>query len=148
MKIFIDQSSKIEYTHQDTVVAFSNHHHQSVLLKSKDKRELEKFFRATNKPKLFIYKVFAVLICYLLEPQIKTITQIIIDTEYTGQENLLKNLILEILTSRGCIINKKIISFSQVGKKAKCHQIAINTYKHKIKPDQTISLGTVLKYLL
>ena len=148
MKIYIDQSSKIEYTNQNTVVAFSNHHHKSVLLKSKDKKQLEKFFRAANKPKLFIYKTFAVLICFLIEPEIKTIHQIIIDTEYIGQDNLIRNLICQTLKNHGRKINSKSISFTRVGKRAKCHQIAIDTLNHKIKPTEVISLRKVLHYLL
>lgn len=148
MKIYIDQSSKIEYTNQNTVVAFSNHHHKSVLLKSKDKKQLEKFFRVASKPKLFIYKTFAVLICLLIESEIKTVSQIIIDTEYTGQNNLIKNLIYQTLKNHGHKINRKLISFAQVGKKAKCHQIAIDTLNHKIKPTEVISLKKVLRYLL
>ncbi len=148
MKIYIDQSSKIEYTNKNSVIAFSNHHNGSVLLKSKDKRELEKIFREINKPKQFIYQVFSAMICALIMPETRHLSQIIIDTEYIGQENLIKNYITQMLRKKGIYFNKNIISFNQVGRKAICHQIAIDTYNHKIKPTKVISLKEILKYIL
>lgn len=148
MKIYIDQSSKTEYTSKNSVVAFSNHHNSSVLLKSKDKRKLEKIFREINKPKQFIYQVFSAMICILILPEISHINQIIIDTEYIGQENLIKNYIIQILRKKGIFFDKNIVSFNQVGRKAICHQIAIDTYNHKIKPTKVISLKEILKYII
>ncbi|MBP9817680.1 hypothetical protein KBC75_02885 [Candidatus Shapirobacteria bacterium] len=148
MKILIDQSSKIEYTHQNSVVPFSNHHHRSILLKSKDKQELEAVFRKALKPKQFICQVFSALICILIEKEVSHLQQIIIDTEYVGQENLIKNYIIQMLRKKGLFFDKKLISFNQVGKKAVCHQIAIDTYNHKLKPDQVVPISEVLKYIL
>jgi hypothetical protein len=148
MKIYIDQSSKIEYTSKNSVVAFSNHHNGSVFLKSKDKRSLEKIFREINKPKQFIYQVFSAMICVLILPEIGHLSQIIIDTEYVGQENLIKNYVTQMLRKKGIFFDKNIVSFHQVGRKAICHQIAIDTYNHKIKPTKILSLKEILKYII
>jgi len=42
MKIQVDQSNKIEKTNKDSVVGFSNHIFGSILMRAKDKREVEK----------------------------------------------------------------------------------------------------------
>ena len=56
MNIAIDQSSKIEYTNKDTVIAYSNHKQKSLIIKAKDKRKVQKMFREAGKPDIFIYK--------------------------------------------------------------------------------------------
>lgn len=66
MVIEIDQSEKIEYTHKNTVVAFSNGISGSIIIKSKEKRKIQEIFRKAGKPKIFVYDLFAALIFILL----------------------------------------------------------------------------------
>ncbi|MBU4210392.1 hypothetical protein KKC08_05360 [Patescibacteria group bacterium] len=149
MKIYIDQSSKIEYTNKNTVIAFSNGHHKSLLIKAKEKRKLEKIFKKINKPKIFVYKTFAILLAILIETEIENINHsFLIDKEYTGKEALIKNYLVEILRKQGKKFDKDQIDFTFVGKKSKCHQIAIDTFRGKLKPDITVAIKKLLKYLL
>lgn len=67
MKIYIDQSGKIENTNQPTIVAFSNGDSGSVLVAAKDKKEIQKYCRLFHRGRIFVYKTFACLIFILKE---------------------------------------------------------------------------------
>jgi len=62
MQIYIDQSSKIEQTSQDTVIAYSNGKQKSLLIRAHDKRSVREYFRNAGKPNIFVLRTFAVLI--------------------------------------------------------------------------------------
>lgn len=65
MSYQIDQSGKIEQTSKVTVIALSNSKQASIILKAKDKRDLQGIFRQAGKPKVFTIQVFSAL-TYLL----------------------------------------------------------------------------------
>ncbi len=144
MKILIDQSSKIEYTKRNTVLAFSNGKQKSLLIKAGDKREIQKIFREAGKPDIFTYKTFAILIYLLIKDDLKKIQQIVIDKEYPGKESLIKNFLLEILRKHGNNFDPDDISFMLVGKKHPCHKIAINVFRRNAKSDLAVSKKEVL----
>ena len=73
MIIEIDQSGKIENTSKNTVIAFSNEIFGSILVKAKDKREIQKIFRKIGKPRIFVYRLFAILIFLLIKNHLKKI---------------------------------------------------------------------------
>ena len=86
MKIEIDQSNKIEQTNKDSVIGFSNNIFSCVLMRAKDKREIEKVFQRTGKSKIFIYRLFAILIFLLIKGHLRKIDEIVIDKEYPGKD--------------------------------------------------------------
>jgi len=95
MKIEIDQSGKIENTSKNTIIAFSDDISGSIFIKAKDKREIQKVFRQIGKSKVFIYKLFAILIFLLIKNHLKRLEEIIIDEEYPGKSALIKNFLLQ-----------------------------------------------------
>lgn len=145
VKIYIDQSGKVEYTSKNTVVAFSNGKQKSILIKARDKREIQRFFREAGKPDIFVYKTFAILIYLLIADELKEITGVVIDTEYVGKEFLIKNFLMQIFQKRGIGFSPQNISFFHAGKKHLCHVAAIETYRKAKKPDVVINLAAVLK---
>lgn len=145
MQIYIDQSSKIEYTSQDTVIAYSNSKQKSLLIRAKDKREIEKIFRQAGKPYIFIYKTFAILIYILIKNDLSKIKCIIIDKEYQGKEPLIKDFLLQIIRKKSKeLIAKEDIQFKQIGKKNNAHKKALGTYQGKIKPDLIVDLRDIM----
>lgn len=148
MKILIDQSNKIEYTRRDTVLAFSNGKQKSILIKAKDKREIQKIFREAGKPYIFIYKTFAILIYLLIKDNLGKVQQIAIDKEYAGQESVIKNFLLELLRKHGSILRAEDISFVLVGKKHNCHKLAIDVLRGNNKPDIIVTKKEVLAEII
>ena len=146
MKIEIDQSGKIENTHKPTVIGFSNTKNKTIIIFATEKQKLLRYFRKIGKQKVFIYIVFATLICLLLKNE-KNIDQIIIDKEYPGQEALIKNYLLSFFRKTGRDIDKGSISFRQIGKKSKAHQIVYQSYQHK-RSDAKVTAKDVLKYFV
>jgi hypothetical protein len=144
MNIFIDQSSKIEYTSQNTVIAYSNGKQKAILIKAKDKREIQEIFRQAGKPDMFVYRTFAVLIYLLIKKELKEITHIAIDKEYIGKESLIKNFLLEVIRKNGKDFPPEDISFVLVGKKHGCHKKAIGVYRG----DQTADIIVERKEVL
>jgi len=145
MDITIDQSNKIEYTSQDTVIAYANGKKKSLLIKAKDKRILEKLFRQANKPDIFVYKTFAILLFLLIKDDIKKIHSLTIDHEYWGKEPLIKNFLLQTIRKNGFVFAADAIHFGLIGKKDPSHIKAITTYRKKDKPDLIVSFKKVLK---
>ena len=148
MRIEIDQSSKIEYTSKDTVVAFSNGKQKALLIRASDKRKIQKIFREAGKPDMFIYKTFAILVYLLIRKDIKDIQEIVVDKEYSGKEYLIKHLLLQILRGQKKVFDKENIYFKQIGKKSKAHEKAINTFQGKIKPDTVVGFKEILPFIV
>lgn len=148
MIIEIDQSGKIENTSKNTIIAFSNHIFESVIIKAKDKREIQKIFRKIGKPRIFVYRLFAVIVFILIKPYLNKIEQIIIDEEYPGNLNLIKNFLLqEIRRSHPNFQTTKII-FRKIGKKSRAHYLAYGTAIDKKLPDKIISAKKALKIMI
>lgn len=135
MRIEIDQSGKIENTNKPTVVAFSNAKCDAIVISSKEKKVLQKYFRQIGKPRIFTYLSFAALIYLLIKDNLANNNQIVIDTEYIGYEKFIKQKLSEIIAENSRIKNIHIYS-AQIGKKSPAHIIAYLalTKKPKIKP--------------
>lgn len=146
MIIEIDQSGKIEATSKHTVIAFSNGKQCSVLISGKEKQILEKYFRKQNKRKMFTFLTFTALIFLLIYRDLKKIDKIIIDQEYFGHEDILKNLLLQLIRNYSDDIHRNFISFQLIGKKSGAHQYALEAYQNK-KSDITVSSSEIIEIL-
>lgn len=117
MKLFIDQSGKIEDTSKNTVLAFSNEINGSILIKAVEKRKLLKIFREQNRPKIFTFQLFSILIYELLVKYKVKNHIVFIDIEYPGQNDLIKSYIIQLINRfKGVAITNHDINFVLVGK--------------------------------
>lgn len=146
MRIEIDQSGKIEKTNKITIIAFSNTDCRSISITGKDKRMIQAIYRKKGQPKIFRYKLFAVLIFALIKDVIKPSDLIIIDREYLGYEKLIKGFILEIARKKGFKIHKENIKFHLIGKGSKAHDKALSSFRNK-RGDTRFSFSDFKKYL-
>jgi len=130
MKLFIDQSGKVEDTSKNTVLAFSNKINGSILIKAVEKRKLLKMFREQNRPKIFTFQLFSILIYELLvKYKIKNHT-VFIDIEYPGQNDLIKSYIIQLINKfKGVEFTNHDIHFVLVGKQSQVHKIAITGFR-------------------
>ena len=109
MKIFIDQSGKVEYTSHPTIVAYSNGYQKSIYISNKDKQEILHVFREVEKPDMFTFRTFGILMSILVEKDINKITSIIIDIEYPGNGDLIKDTFLQSLRKKGITKDKTLV---------------------------------------
>lgn len=145
MKIEIDQSGKIEDTNKNTVIAFSNHKFKSIFISAKNKREIQKFFRRIGKPRIFVYKTFAILIFLLIKNNLKEISQIIIDEEYPGKSPLIKNFLFQEVRKIKPSFSKQDIVFYRIGKKSRAHFLAYGAAIGKRKADMEVGAREILR---
>ncbi len=144
MRIEIDQSGKIEDTHKPTVIGFSNSDRKTIIILATEKQKLQKYFRKINKPHIFKYKVFAILIYLLLKSE--HLHQIIIDTEYLGKDNLIKSYILDLLRKNRRNFDKREIIFKSIGKKSRAHILVYSAYRLK-KADIRVRAKDIYKFV-
>lgn len=130
MQIEIDQSIKIENTSKPTVLAFSNSKSDVLVVKSQDKKEIQKFFRQIGKPKLFVHITFAATIFLLIKEGLSKNDQIVIDREYIGYEKFIHQKLHEFI-KENLEIKGISISSHQIGKKSKAHLLAYSVSRKK-----------------
>jgi len=148
MTYYIDQSGKIEFTKEDTVLAYSNGKQKSIIIKASIKRKIQKMFREAGKPEIYIYKTFSALIFLLIKDDLKNIKQLIIDREYKGKENLIKSYLTQILLKK--YIKEKIpnIYFAEIGRDIDCHIRALAVKRGKCKVDLAVTLKEITDFLI
>jgi hypothetical protein len=130
MRIEIDQSGRIEYTSKPTMVAFSNSKSGLIIILSREKKLVQKYFRQIGKPRLFAYLTFAAGIYLLIRNVIKNRDQLIIDREYPGYEKFISQEVKKFILKKSRIRDISI-STSQIGKNSKAHDIAWHATRYK-----------------
>lgn len=146
MKIEIDQSGKIEQTNLDTIIALSNGIKYSLLLRKKDKRILQQYFRTTDKYSLFPYITFSICIALIIK-NTSPGHLITIDNEYQGHEQDIKQFILfalNIFKSK----KKFSITFAHIGKSSPADKLASKVANNKIKPHLIINYEDIINIFL
>lgn len=147
MKVEIDQSGKVEYTQHDTVVALANGTKTSLLLPAKEKRILQRQFREIGKPRIYVVRVFSLLVTWLLRER-KGWTKVVIDTEYPGWNNEIREYILGDLRKANIQVDPEQIDFGFVGKSADAHWQAYKVFTQKLKPTRIVTAKEVWGALL
>jgi len=141
----IDQSGRIEYTSHDTVLAIANGSTYSVLLRANEKRLLHSIFRIYfNKNRQYVYEVFSALV-YILLTHMKAKSQVLIDKEYPGKEDLIKLHILEYDVDK--ILLAENIGFGLVGKKSPAHHLAYAVFKKYQNPSKIVHSQDLIKII-
>ena len=144
MKIYIDQSGKIEETAKPTAMAFTNSKTRSALLPAKAKRRLQDQFRKIGEPKLFVVFIFAALIYILIREDARQTTEIVIDTEYPGKDTIIRKLLLQMLSERKSV-DRPSVSFHQIGRSSMSHRIALTVHRGFKKADTLVTYKNMIE---
>lgn len=145
MKYQIDQSGKIEQTRRNSVVALTNGKNMTILLKKKEKRKLQEFFKSAKQQRYFPYLTFAVLVAIIING-LKLKQKVVIDKEYFGNEQFIEEHILLYLQILGTK-TFPVIEFGHVGKLSNAHQLAYLVAVEKKKPNFVINSEEVIRIL-
>jgi len=148
MDIEIDQSGKIENTSKNTIVAFSNNIFGSIFISAHDKREIQKIFRGAGRSKIFVYKLFAILIFIILEKHFRNISQIIIDDEYPGKGYLIKNFLFQEISKINPNFPVHNIAIKRIGKKSRAHYVAYGAATGRKLPDRRVNIKEILRFIV
>lgn len=139
----IDQSGRVEYTSHDTVVTFSNGKKKAILIKAAEKRILQERFREIEKIKIFPLRVFALMIFLLLKKE--PFEEVIIDTEYTGRGDIIKNYLLHDFKRAGREIDPLSIHFQRIGKNNEAHWHGYYVFNGTRKAEMNLTAKEVLR---
>jgi hypothetical protein len=147
----VDQSGKIERTHTDTFLAFSDDLHYVICIPAQVKQMGQATLRAKwrrRKSKKSIYiRLFAVGLFLLLKDHLVDLGQIVIDIEYTGRESEIKGMLLELARCIEPDYPAERITFQRISKRSSAHILAWETHRGKRKPDRTINEEEFLNLL-
>lgn len=142
MKIYIDQSGKVEQTNKDTVLCLSNGDWDAVLIKSKTKRQIQEIFRRHGQVRNYILFTFCAGLSLLIKRNIK-IKRIIIDKEYIGHEPIIEKITREMLKDK----KAPEIVFDLIGKEVMAHKRANDIASKKLKTKKTLNQEEILKQI-
>lgn len=147
MDIEVDQSGKIEDTHADTVIAFSNSASGAVLIPAVVKRACIRTLRERDwRSQTFVFKIFAAALFVLIQPHIAKIERIVIDIEYPERMGD-KGVLLKLIQRARRDFTRKQIVFRLIGKQSPAHKKAIGVYRGHALPDRILSTNEVLRVI-
>lgn len=129
MKVEIDQSIKIEQTNKSTAVGLSNSIKVSVGIPGKEKKLVQKYFRDNSQPRLFVVLTFSALVAYAIKEAGKLSSEITIDREYPGYDELIKEKIVAYLDKLKVKLRPELLSIGLVGKESGSHSLAYRAAK-------------------
>lgn len=111
---------------------------------------MERIRRAIKlgEPKLFAYKVFAVLIFLAIQDHLKNVDRIVIDTEYPGHDYVIKQVLLRLIRRLHPKFDAATIIFRQIGRKSPAHDRAWRTFQKQEKTSRTVTAKEVLGILI
>lgn len=139
---------KLKKTNKNTIIGFSNDISKSLIIYAKDKQKLQELFREAGKHRIFVYKVFAILIFILIKDYLDDIKEIVIDEEYPGKSNIIKNYLFQEIIRINPNFSVENIVFKRIGKKSKAHYTAYGTAIKKRVADRVASSKNILKFIV
>lgn len=141
MKIEIDQSGKVEQTSVPTIIAAANRNNKfTIMIHQREKKKLLQFFRNLKQPKSFIFGTFSAVIFILIDHFSLKQKVICIDIEYKGNEELIKNHLIQLG------LQSDLIRFKTIGKHSPAHFAAIESFRNRTA-DIIVSAEKILEVL-
>jgi D-ribose pyranose/furanose isomerase RbsD len=89
--------------------------------------------------------LFATALHLLLKEDIEDIDRAIIDIEYRGKEDKIKEHLINLLRRSGKRVEAHQIQFDWITKQSPAHRTAIRTFRGQRKPDHVVSLDEWLR---
>lgn len=149
MRYEVDQSIKIEDTARTSYVALTNSKNIVVSISSQEKKKVEMYFRALEKPLIFKIFTFSMLCTKAIgSMDLRKEDVVLIDREYAGQERRIKSYIKTALEYRKLPVPE--LAFGKVGKQSHAHLRVYKAYKTSekclgINANQIIKIDRVFR---
>lgn len=141
----VDQSGRIEFTKEDTVLALSDGVGYTILIPSIVKRSCVRALRRRGfSGPTFYIQLFAVALFFLLKGQMEGHPQIAIDVEYEGKEAQIKEHLLNLLHRDGVSVERDQITFRHIGKKSPAHMLSLDTLRGRKEASRTLTEADLL----
>ena len=145
--IQVDQSGRIEALTVDTALGFSNERQGAILISATVKRNCSKqLFARGIRPKMISIRMLAAGLYLLLEKHLNQIESVTIDREFPGWEAEIKGLLLQQIYRRAPRFASERITFGEIGKTSRAHNVAWRTYRKERAPEKRMTLGELLRF--
>ncbi len=147
MTFEIDQSGKLEHLNTITVVAGSNKYSNAIKITASEKRKLIQQLRKSLIPHKDLLPILFGILVFILIRDLKEIPSVIlIDEEYTGKDEIIKETIQKLLEGEK-LREHVIIRFGRIGKLSPAHKLAWSIHRGKLRKSvKSISNKQVLKF--
>lgn len=143
--IEIDQSGRTEKLNEPSVIAFANGIQASILIPTKEKREIYAVLNARFKKLHDIHlRIFVAAVFFVLKDHLKTLGHITIDREFDGRDGDLKGFLLLHIRKIVPGFPKEGISIQSIGKKSPAHDLAHKVFLGLQKADYTLKASDLL----
>lgn len=144
----VDQSNKIECSGY-TALALTNDKDYTIRISGREKWAVMAYLtrRRRGSRKFNRLRLFAVALYYLLQ-ELPAGEQVTIDTEYTGHEQDIRSMLLNLLWRDDPDFDADRITFGYVGKKSPAHKMALAVYRRKAKADRTLKADDLLRQII
>ena len=145
----VDQSNKIERS-RDTVLALSNDRAYTIRIPAREKQVAINILvqrRKGRRRKWDVLQLFAVALYYLIR-ELPPGEQVMIDDEYMGHEDDIKNTLLPLLWRDDPDFDAENIAFGHGGKKSAVHEKALAVYHGKAKADTILKADDLLRQII
>lgn len=139
----IDQSGKIENTSKDTILCLANGSWDAVIIKARTKRQIQEIFRRNGQIRNYVLFTFSILLAVLIKRNNK-LGQVMIDTEYTGKDPIIKNITLEVLKNEQFIPD---MHFGFVGKLSSAHLLGKEIARGRKKASVILNEEQIIELL-
>lgn len=147
MIVEVDQSVKIEQLSRNTIIALSNDIEFAISIPSAAKRKLQTEFRRRGTPKQFRYRTFmAGVVLLLFHARLKHVPSLVIDREYTGQEQILRGMFVEMC--RKLHMKMAPMAIKEIGKRSRAHDVAFKTMRRRREVDRVLEYNELRKLAL
>ena len=132
----IDQSGKLEQLNTGTAVAFSNGESAAVWLSAGVKRQVALRLRKTLIPSHDLWAILFAIVIFLMTEELGADATMRIDEEYTGKEEVIKEVLEKLLIRK--LGSKWVgsIRFGRIGKESEAHKLC--WYVHREKNRQKV----------
>jgi hypothetical protein len=143
MRIEVDQSGKVEDIGRRTVVASAdiNNNTKSVLISARTKRKIQELFRTTGRSRVYVYKIFSILLFYLTK-NVKKSDLIVVDLEYPGKNKIILDMLIDIRQKYK--LPNLNVRFARIGNKPKAHYAAKNVFNDNKKADVVVGMKEMM----
>lgn len=132
MRVEIDQSGKWEQLNTHTVIACANGTSKAIAIKASIKRRIILKLRKSLVPKKDLIAVAFTVLVFLLLCELKYLpSTIVIDEEYTGKDNVIREALEKLLNKKTGGKWKGKINFRRIGKSSPAHKLCWMIHRSK-----------------
>lgn len=140
----LDQSIRIEQTNKDTIIGLANMANEksyTLIISARIKRQIQEHYRRHGLPKRYMVDLFIAAVILTIKRSHFSISELAIDQEYPGYENLIITIIEKY--SKGNIK----VHVATIGKHSPAHLAAYGVYIHKRKANGQATFQSLMKIL-